>query len=152
MWKTVLEFFREEKFKIEVEEENKSIFLFISGVGGTWMGLLKVYEEGGQIVFYSAIPTRVPAENRWAVMEFITRANYNLLVGNFEMDFDDGEVRFKTSIDVSGETLTPGLVKNIVYFNLIAMDRYLESLMTVMYGGKKAKDAFEEAIKKPGRE
>jgi len=34
------------------------------------------------------------------VNEFLTRANYGLNIGNFEMDFQDGEIRFKTAIDV----------------------------------------------------
>jgi hypothetical protein len=25
--------------------------------------------------------------------EFITRANYGLIIGNFELDFEDGEIR-----------------------------------------------------------
>ena len=148
MWKTVLDFFKGEQFKFEAEEENKNIVIFLSGTGGTWMGLARVLEDDNQFIFYSVVPNRAPKEAKPAVMEFITRANYNLLMGNFEMDPEDGEVRFKTSIDVSGDDLTPALVKNVVYFNLIAMDKYMESLMKVMFGGLPAKAAFKEAVKK----
>lgn len=148
MWNTVLNFFKNDNFKFEAEEENRNIIIFVSGTGGTWMGLARVFEEDKQFIFYSVVPNRVPKEAKAAVMEFITRANYNLLIGNFEMDPEDGEVRFKTGIDVSGGELTSSLVKNVVYFNLIAMDRYLESLNRVMFGGVPAKTAFGEAIKK----
>ncbi len=33
--------------------------------------------------------------------EFITRANYGLPSGNFEMNYDTGEVRFRTSVFVT---------------------------------------------------
>lgn len=112
------------------------------------MGLANVNQENNQLIFYSVIPSRVPKESRAPVMEFITRANYNLLIGNFEMDMEDGEVRFKTSVDVSGDSLSIALVKNMIYFNFIAIDRHLESLMKVMYGNMSAKKAFEEAVEK----
>jgi len=148
MIEIVKKFFEEEKFKYEVDDENRIITLFLSGNTGSWMGLANINEENNQFIFYSVIPSRVPKESRAQVMEFITRANYNLLVGNFEMDLADGEVRFKTSVDVSGDRLSKELVKNIVYFNFITIDRYLKSLMKVMYGNMNAKTAFEEAVEK----
>ncbi len=65
--------------------------------------------------------------------EYLTRANYGLRIGNFEMDFSDGEVRYKTSIDVKGGNLTPSMVKVIVYANLHTMDRYLPGIMEVIF-------------------
>jgi hypothetical protein len=38
--------------------------------------------------------------------EFICRANYGLKMGNFELDFDDGEVRFKVHVLCKGITPT----------------------------------------------
>ncbi|MCD4786092.1 MAG: YbjN domain-containing protein [Candidatus Eremiobacteraeota bacterium] len=148
MIEIVKKFLEEEKFKYEVDDDNQIITLFLSGNTGSWMGLANVNQENNQLIFYSVIPSRVPKESRAPVMEFITRANYNLLIGNFEMDMEDGEVRFKTSIDVSGDNLSIALVKNMIYFNFIAIDRHLESLMKVMYGNMSAKKAFEEAVEK----
>lgn len=70
------------------------------------------------------------------VAEYLTRANYGLPLGNFEMDFSDGEVRFKTSLDVEGEEymLTPAMIKSLVYSNVLTMDRYLAGMMAVIYG------------------
>lgn len=145
-------FFQGEGFKFEADEENNVLTFFVSGRDGNWMSLARADGENGQFVFYSVIPNRVPPEARGQVMEFITRANYNLLMGNFEMDVEDGEVRFKTGIDISGDRLTAELVKNVVYFNLIAMDNYLENLMKVMFGGMPARKAYEEAAGKLKKE
>jgi len=43
--------------------------------------------------------------------KFLTRANYGMMIGNFEMDFTDGEIRYKTSIDVEGDKLSSALIK-----------------------------------------
>jgi hypothetical protein len=76
------------------------------------------------------------------VADFLTRANYGLIVGNFEMDLNDGEVRYKTSIDVEGDELTPALLRNLAYTNVKTMDRYLPGLMSVMYGALTSEQAI----------
>ncbi len=49
-----------------------------------------------------------------AVAEFITRANFGIVIGNFEIDFSDGEIRYKTSIDVEGDRPSFALIKRLV--------------------------------------
>ena len=58
-----------------------------------------------------------------------------MIVGNFEMDFSDGEVRFKTVIAVEDGLLTTEMIKRNVYVNLMMMDQYFPGLMSVMYAG-----------------
>jgi hypothetical protein len=57
-------------------------------------------------------------------------------IGNFEMDFEDGEVRFRTSIDFEGQGLSYALVSNHVYPNVWMMDRYLPGLFAIVYSDK----------------
>ena len=76
--------------------------------------------------------------------EFITRANYGLISGNFEMDFGDGEVRYKTCVDIEGDRFTPAVIKNAVLTNVSAMDQYLPGLISVMYGGASPAQAIEK--------
>ena len=85
--------------------------------------------------------------------DFLTGANYGLYIGNFEMDFNDGEVRFKTSIDVEGNKsvaeegkepaeLSFALMKRMVYDNVGVMDKYLPGVMSVIYGGASPTEAI----------
>jgi hypothetical protein len=74
----------------------------------------------------------------------VCRANYGMIVGNFEIDLDDGEVRYKTSVDVEGVTATRQLIQNLVAPNVITMDRYLPGLLSVAFGGKHPAEAIAE--------
>lgn len=74
--------------------------------------------------------------------ELLTRANYGMRVGNFEFDYDDGEVRFKSSLDFQGVVLEPKLIKNTLYPCAYTMDRYLPALYAVIYDHKSALDAL----------
>jgi hypothetical protein len=115
-----------------------------SGQNGQTNCYAQIRPNLDQFLFYVMAPTRAPEETRHAVAEYITRANYGLRIGNFEMDFSDGEVRYKSSLDFEAATLTPELIKNTIYPAVQTMDRYLPGLMAVVYGGKPAADAIEE--------
>jgi hypothetical protein len=86
----------------------------------------------------------VPEEKRVAMAEFITRANYGMRIGNFEMDFSDGELRYKSSIDVEDDHLSSPLIKHMVYPNVLMMDKYLPGIMAILYAGKSPRQAVEE--------
>ena len=101
-------------------------------------------EEQQQFVFYSICPVAVPEHKRPEIAEFITRANFDMVIGNFELDYEDGEVRFKTSIDVEGADLLSTLIKPILYANVLMMDQYLPGMMGVIYADKTPADAVAQ--------
>lgn len=100
--------------------------------------------EQEQFIYYSVFPVRVPADQLVEAAEFITRANYGLVIGNFEMDFTDGEVRYKTSVDVEGVDLVEPLVRHLIYANVLTMDKYLPGLLRVLYGELSPVEALVE--------
>ena len=87
-----------DKWNYEIHNE----IAFIGGIGGLGGKIddLKFYIIVGDefVTCYHTAPIKVPVEQRAAVSEFITRANYGLTNGNFEMDFNDGELRYKTTV------------------------------------------------------
>ena len=95
-------------------------------------------------LFYAMAPFKVPEDARMAAAEFITRANYGMRIGNFELDFRDGEVRYKTSFDFEGATLTPELIKQAIYPAVLTIDRYMPGLMGVAHGGRDPAEAIAE--------
>jgi len=54
----------------------------------------------------------------------------------------DGEIRYKTSIDVEGATITPAMVKQIVHANVIVTGLYLPGLLAVIRGELSATEAI----------
>jgi len=84
----------------------------------------------------------VPIERIPATAEFLTRANYGLPLGNWEIDMNDGEMNFKNSIDVSGGELTETMVKTLLVFAMECVNRYLPGIRAVI-DGSDAKAALE---------
>jgi len=130
----VVEFFEHDNWPYSWMEGLPVLMLAYSGSNGHWTCFAQSREDLYQFVFYSVCPVNVPPARRAAIAEFITRANYGMIIGNFELDYTDGEIRYKTSIDVEGDRLTRALLKQVIYANVVIMDRYLPGLLRVIYG------------------
>jgi hypothetical protein len=110
------------------------LFSELSGILGRWKFYAQVVEEQDLILLYSVCPFRVPEERRAEVSEFLTRANYGLAAGNFELDFADGEVRYKTALQRHVDGLDAAALKRVVRANGIAMETYLPGVGAVITG------------------
>jgi hypothetical protein len=55
-------------------------------------GDLFLHPQYPLVAFYTHVQCRVPKEKRPVLIEYLTRANYGLWLGNFELDLRDGEI------------------------------------------------------------
>jgi hypothetical protein len=125
-------------------DDNPVYRVYFAGQNGELACFAQVRVDLEQFLFYAVMPVRAPVERRIAMAEFVTRANYGLRIGNFEMDFDDGEIRYKASLDFESEQLTDNWIRGVIYPAVQTMDRYLPGLLTVIYGGKTPEEAVAE--------
>lgn len=144
IWDVATQFFEDDEWRYEKIEDRGTLRMTFGGEHGTWICFAEIKEEQQQFLFYSRLLNKIPQDKRTKVAEFLTRANYGLKIGNFEMDFEDGEVGFKTSVDVKGGSLTTTMIKHMVYVNVLMMDKYFPGLMTVVYGGASPENAIDE--------
>lgn len=128
-------FFTSDDWDFEEHAEHGYLSMSFRGQHGAWRCVARAREQHQQAIFHSILGTLCPEERRPAMAEFITRVNYGMIIGNFEMDFDDGEIRYKCSIDVEGSELTQPLIKHMVYANLHTMNRYHPAILAVAFGG-----------------
>jgi len=131
---TVLKFFSDDEWPFSRLEERPILRTGFAGDNGEWTCYAQVQEEQERFIFYSVCPVKAPEEKRPAMAEFLTRVNYGLVIGNFEMDFSDGEIRSKTSADFEGGRASVAVIKNLVYANVLTMDLYLPGIMSILYG------------------
>lgn len=130
----VTRFFDEEDWDYIRREDEVTLEMSFVGDHGRWSCLAQARDEDEQFLFYSICPIAIPLELRSPIAEFLTKANCGLILGNFELDYADGEVCYKTSIDVEGDRLSEALLESLVYTNVSMMDRYLPSLIAVING------------------
>ncbi len=117
----------------ERHPEEASLAVQIGGDNGRFTLYIEIDETRKQLVAYALCPVRCPHEKRAAMAELTARANWGLVLGNFDLDMDDGDIRFKTSADVEPYAFTPDCCAPILFPNVLTMDRYLPALMGVIY-------------------
>ncbi len=142
MLEEVINFFTEDDWPFSKTQGESVLQITFQGQNGRWNCYAKAREEEDQFVFYSICPVNAPENKRSQIAEFITRANYGTIIGNFELDYADGEVRYKTSIDVEESNLTFPLIKQLVYTNVTMMDEYLPGILSVIEADVEPKDAI----------
>ena len=141
----IMEFLESDDWKYEWDEDKGLIKMMISSKSKfqTFNIYISVKTNGFSVMI--VYPLRATEDVRVKVAEFITRANYGLFVGGFEMDYDDGEIRFRSSL-ASADTLpTPEQIKHILYVSVNMTEKYANSLALVLFDMDSPKNAIRRA-------
>ena len=129
-------------------DEQHGIFKLSVGIGGQIKHLayiIGVRKDSYSV--YAQSPISADAGNSSmmaAVAEFICRANFSLQRGNFELDFNDGEIRYKVCVDCEGIVPTKGMISTSIYIPALMFRLYASGLFSVIFGNANAKDEIEK--------
>lgn len=126
------------------DEANSRVSLHLEGDEAVFECHLGANEKTQIVQCLLREPLWVPEEARVSMCEAITRANFGLPFGNFEMDMSDGELRYRTSMDVEGGELVPEMVDNLIGAGAAMCNRYHPAFMRVIYGGISPEQAIME--------
>lgn len=96
----------------------------------------------------SFIPNKTPSERRTTTAELLTRINFELSVGCFELDLTDGEIRFRTSLILPATDITPGIIEHLVRSNLSIVDERFPQIAAVLHSGATAEEAMKPQAEK----
>lgn len=138
---SVVAFLQEDDWRYEEIPGELAIRFSFSGKSARYECFGQANEDHEIFVFYSIVPIRVAEEQRQIVAELLARINYGLNIGNFELDMTDGEIRYKTSIDVEGGELTRRMVETLIAVNISTTDRYFAAFTDVLYSGVAPQEA-----------
>ncbi|MEM7112150.1 MAG: YbjN domain-containing protein [Chloroflexota bacterium] len=97
-------------------------------------GLIYVFPEQEQFAFYLMMLRPIPVETIARVAALITRLNNELVVGNFELDYDERAVQFKVSLVFRGAELSQAFVRNAILAGLDGMRAYAKVIGDVAAG------------------
>lgn len=115
--------------------------------------ILDVKEDA--LVAYGICPVsaeRGNAEMMAQMAEFICRANYGLLNGNFELDFRDGEIRYKSYVDCEELIPSADVIDNCIHCICAMFTRYSSGILDIIFADGTAKAAIAACEKSPEQE
>jgi len=138
----VTEHMREHGMRFGRVGEDTMLFTIYGGDKATYPALINVHTNRPLVVLQVVVGCHAPVEKRTAVAELLTRINYSLIYGNFEMDFSDGEVRYRTSVDVAGGQLTDEMIQALICANLFTVDRFHPAIMSLLWNDLTPEEAL----------
>lgn len=131
----VKDYMDRENWKYEYEEETNTIYTGVKvkcKLQNLRMGIR--FCENGYLSF-AGPSLKVKEEYLADVAEYITRANYGIKNGNFEMDYRDGEVRFKIYANFKGlDDFSEDIIEDSLIIPLLMFERYGDGLAALLMG------------------
>lgn len=144
LFETVSEYFKNAEWPVEADDDALALGGQVEGDTGTWLVLGDVIEEENTFVFYSLFEEMCPEDRRTAVAELFIRLNPSLLVASYELDYETGEMRLKSAIDVSDSTLPEQLWRNLVEMNTALMSEFFPAVSKVAFEGGSPEAVMQE--------
>lgn len=110
--------------------------------------IVDVHED--EIVVYGMCPLgadHTDANMMAQMAEFLCRANYGLKNGCFELDFRDGEIRYRSFIDCEDLMPSKEVIKNSIHCTAAMFKRYAPGIVDIIFSGSTAKETIAKCEK-----
>jgi hypothetical protein len=133
IFSSVTDYLQAQDLELSIDGDDMASFAVEAG-HTPWRLHLWANEDAQQLLIHSVSPFVVPEQCISEMALFLTRANFGLAIGNFELDLDNGELRYKTSIDANGQELSTEWLRPLFLANISTMDRYLPGILAVTGG------------------
>lgn len=146
MFQQIINYLKEKDWVSSPIEDKTIVILGMSGKNGKFQCVIDVREQEHKIIFFSIFSSNIPENKRVGMAELLTRLNYEKFFGNFDMDFETGQVRYKTSFFYGNSLVNDDMIDNLIMTNIITMDLSLDGLMQYIYGGLTPQEAYSVIV------
>ena len=125
------------KYKTKVlSKKRRTVFnlgIDMENVIGNLSMIISVSEN--DYITLAILNSKAEKDKLHAVAEYLHRANYGLKNGNFELDFTDGEIRYKAYVNFENTTISNEIIEASIMVPIAAFEQYGRGLIQTMLTG-----------------
>ncbi len=132
------------------EEDKDNLYTQIRMESGVMGIALETDDDPQEVTLFVYLPGLVPERKRHTVMEYLTRVNYHLPMGHFEMDLDAGKLRFVTGQIMEGNDLPANVLLILMRNALDRVETFFPGVLRIVHGNLHAVAALSEIEQKHG--
>lgn len=145
-FQALIDYIESKNFNHTPYPEEKRVTLSMSGKNANFRFSARITHDDDYLQVTANYPFNVREEKlRSSTAELITRANYCMPLGKFEMDMADGEVRFHLTHVIGELGLTSEMIEKHFMTAYFTMDRYFPAFMQHIHAGYTPEDAVFHA-------
>lgn len=93
---------------------------------------------------YGLINLNCDEPNKNQMAKLLAMINYGLIFGNFEIDYSDGEVRYKTATNCKNCIPSKEVIEDSIMIPAYMFNKFGDAIIEVMFGIKDAQEAFDD--------
>ena len=139
---SLIEFLEAKSLSYDPDEEAQAVRLGVDAANLRWR-CFACKDDSGRFVFVSLIPIKAPEARRVACAEVLCRINARLGLGHFDMDFNDGELVFRTVVPLAKRgRLSADLIEHLLQGHTVVVDRFIPAITSVVFSGQSPKKAL----------
>lgn len=143
----VKQYFEENDWEYEQSPENDGAFF--AGVetdNGDFDVVIVAEDDANQLTCFCVHPDEVPEDRRSDVAEYMVRVNNSTMIGIYDMDFDDGTLRVRSSMNLADMQPTSSMVALLLHGAISTADIYYPGLQAVIEGEASPEEALDEIL------
>jgi len=142
----ITEYLRQDDWRFDVDEERQVIRTGFRGRNGSYRLIVNLQKERDALLFSAPGYLTVPEEhdNKDEVLSAMMAINYQLLLGNFERDISDGEIRFRLAVPLEDNDFTYEQFQRCLFTLAYTIDKYYPIFQRMLWAGLTAEQALAE--------
>ena len=148
MYDSICTMFSDNDILYEKDDENLTVVTELTGEDLPMRLTTKVYPDKQNVTIVSTMPFRIPPEKRAELTAAIAVANYGMLYGGFELDWEKCRIRYRLSMSYVDSMLGKGLFYKMTFVSLNTIDDYNDKFFMISQGNLSLKKFTEEEMSK----
>jgi hypothetical protein len=141
-FQALLDHFEAADIRYSSNREERRVWFSMNSGGVLQNCSFKFDKTGDVLQICIQYPVLATEKFRPLAMEFLTRANYGLVLGSFDFDNSDGEAKFRVSYLMTDGRLEGETIRRLFSTAMGTANRYFGPYMKVLFAGETPTDAI----------
>ena len=124
----------EHHIKYEAFDDKHLLKMIVHGDDLPQPTVIRIFDDREIVQILSPLPCMMPEDKRIDAAVAVSVANYGLIIGSFDFDMNDGEIRFRVSMDFEGLEMNDTAVKNLLSPVFVITDQYNDRFFMLAKG------------------
>lgn len=124
----------ERQWKYRRNDEEMALEYIVEGDDMPMRFVIRFDGERALMRMFSPMPLSVREDKRLEVAVAVSMINYKLVVGCFDLDMNDGELRFRVSNSFRDSVLSPEVFLFLLSLGIQVVERYNDKLFMLATG------------------
>lgn len=126
-------------------EESDKFSFCVNAKQGHFDMTVRTQEPLDRIIVHARLPLNVPEETRLAMSDLLGRIDWDLMFGCFAMDMRNGELRYKTAINLEGVFPIPSaVIRHLIGLSISTVDLFYPAVCTILYTDTEPAEAISQ--------